>query len=95
MHFSYFLSWISLFACLALGQSPGTIEKPVAGTHIAPGSSFEFKYNIRADYSMSSYDYNVYLFTQQPGVFAPASDWSAGHFFGRFDEANYPGESVF
>jgi hypothetical protein len=94
MRFFNIASLFSLFAAFAVAQNPGTIEKPTEGTVIAPGAVFDFKYNIRADYSISSYAYSVWVFTEMPASFAPSDVWSTGYFFGRFDEANYPGKSA-
>ncbi|KAH9941062.1 hypothetical protein B0H21DRAFT_753431 [Amylocystis lapponica] len=71
-------------------QSAGTITAPVANTTIAPGSAFNFTYNIHADYCTSSYAYSVYLVTDPPSSMAPSGQFMNGYFFGRYDAANYP-----
>ncbi|KAK0449114.1 hypothetical protein EV421DRAFT_1780008 [Armillaria borealis] len=50
-----------------------------------PGESFDFKYDGMADYSVSGYNYSVWLFTSLPHLSGP------GYYFGRYDYANYPG----
>ncbi|KAK0503989.1 hypothetical protein EDD18DRAFT_1305776 [Armillaria luteobubalina] len=44
-----------------------------------------------ADYSVSGYNYSVWLFTSLPESFAPSESFGAGYYFGRYDYANYPG----
>jgi len=80
----------SALYALVVALDPGTIEKPTNGSVIGPNSVFDFKYWIRADYSVSSYAFSVWLMTEMPGSFSPSEVWSTGHYFGRFDEANYP-----
>jgi hypothetical protein len=92
MRFSAALSFASLFATFALAQTPGTIVTPANGTVIKPNGAFDFDYKIRADYSISSYAYSVWLLTEIPGSFSSSDVWSTGHYFGRFDKANYPGQ---
>ena len=85
----------SLLAAPALA-GPGEILFPHPGTQIAPGASFNFTYDIRADYCTSTYAYSVFLVTETPadGSFAPADVFMGGHFFGRFDAENYPAVPV-
>ena len=78
-----------LLASPALGGA-GTIDLPHPGTHISPGSSFNFSYTIRGDYCTSSYAYSVYLITDVPTSAAPSDVFAGGYFFGRFDAENYP-----
>ena len=68
----------------------GDIVLPHPGTHIAPGSAFNFTYEIRGDYCTSSYAYSVFLVTDTPTSFAPSDVFMSGYFFGRFDAPNYP-----
>ncbi|KIK57256.1 hypothetical protein GYMLUDRAFT_229565 [Collybiopsis luxurians FD-317 M1] len=63
---------------------------PENGAKIAPGAQFAFKYNSIADYSVSSYNFTVVLFTQPPSPFRPSLNYAAGYTFGQFDVANYP-----
>ncbi|EJF61085.1 hypothetical protein BD309DRAFT_972478 [Dichomitus squalens] len=70
--------------------APGDIMLPQPGTHIAPGASFNFSYEIRGDYCTSSYAYNVFLVTDVPTSVQPSDVFMGGYFFGRFDAPNYP-----
>lgn len=70
----------------------GQIEQPAAGAHIAPGESFDFSYLPSADYCRSTYAFSVWLVTDVPASLAPMDVFMGGHFFGRFDFPNYPGE---
>ncbi|KZT11903.1 uncharacterized protein LAESUDRAFT_719846 [Laetiporus sulphureus 93-53] len=81
-----------LFAIIAsvLAGTPGTISEPASWTKIAPGATFNFSYNIRADYCKSSYAYSVYLVTEQPSSLAPADLFMSGYYYGRYDAENYP-----
>lgn len=88
----------SLLPLLALvgavaAQDKGSVTAPAAGTAIAPGSQFNFTFFGRADYGVSSYAYSVYLVgadaLEKPLAFADV--FTNGHFFGRYDYANYPG----
>lgn len=94
MQLPTFVTMFSALYALVVALDPGTIEKPANGSVIGPNSVFDFKYWIRADYSVSSYAFSVWLMTEMPGSFSPSEVWSTGHYFGRFDEANYPGESI-
>ncbi|KAK7056906.1 hypothetical protein VNI00_002624 [Paramarasmius palmivorus] len=67
------------------------IQKPESGTVIAPGQAFDFQYRGVADYSVSSYNYSVWLFTEKPNGFVSGDDIGAGELLGRFDYQNYPG----
>ncbi|KAF5382573.1 hypothetical protein D9615_002888 [Tricholomella constricta] len=83
-------------ACAPLAQAAsksnaGTIVSPRVGSTIAAGSTFEFYYQTRADYSISSYNFTVWLFTSPPKVTATSELFTTGYFFGRFSEPNYPG----
>ncbi|KAK0201873.1 hypothetical protein DFS33DRAFT_1028907 [Desarmillaria ectypa] len=69
----------------------GEITYPINGTVIMPGKAFDFKYDGMADYSVSGYNYSVWLFTSLPQSFSPSESFGAGHYFGRYDYANYPG----
>nr|GAT60134.1 predicted protein [Mycena chlorophos] len=81
-------------AGLAAAQNKATINLPKSGTSIAPGEVFDFQYNTMADYGVTSYNYTVWLFTSGlPSSFAPSLNWADGHFFGRFSEPNYPGNT--
>lgn len=86
------LSFASIFASLALAQEAGTIGSPADGTVIKPNGVFDFQNNTRADYSTSSYAFSVWLLTETPSGFVSSDVWCTGHYFGRFDEANYPGQ---
>jgi hypothetical protein len=79
----------------------GTITAPANGTRIAPGARFDFKYNIRSDYCLSSLNYTVWLFTSSGGpsqapflALEPENQFATGHFFGRFQEQSYASKSV-
>ncbi|KAJ3773812.1 hypothetical protein FB446DRAFT_666053 [Lentinula raphanica] len=64
---------------------------PANGTRIAPGELFRFEYQSIAEYSVSSYNYTVILFTELPKNFVCSStNFATGHTFGVFDVANYP-----
>ncbi|KAG7088325.1 hypothetical protein E1B28_012334 [Marasmius oreades] len=69
----------------------GVIVKPAGSTVIAPGQSFDFLYDTRADYGVSSYNFNVYLFTSRPSGFVVDEDYATGHYYGRWALPNYPG----
>ncbi|OCH92863.1 hypothetical protein OBBRIDRAFT_726013 [Obba rivulosa] len=68
----------------------GSIGQPEPNAHIAPGTAFNFSYNIRADYCMSSYGYSVYLITDVPTGLAPSAQFMNGYFLGHFEGENYP-----
>ncbi|KAK0487425.1 hypothetical protein IW261DRAFT_1447804 [Armillaria novae-zelandiae] len=76
---------------VSVSATNGEITYPVNGTTIMPGESFDFKYDGMADYSVSGYNYSVWLFTSLPQSFAPSESFGAGYYFGRYDYANYPG----
>ncbi|KAK7056897.1 hypothetical protein VNI00_002615 [Paramarasmius palmivorus] len=67
------------------------IISPANGTHIAPGTSFDFEYQIMAERGLSSYNYHVWLFTQKPSEFSPSLNWAGGYYFGMFANPNFPG----
>jgi len=77
---------------VARQNTKGTISLPVPGTKVAPGGSFDFKYNPRADYGESSYDYHVWLVKTDSvsKTFAPLDVFATGYYFGKFDYPNYP-----
>lgn len=79
-----------LFAAISgvLTQTQGTITSPANGTHIAPGAAFDFLYNARGDYCISSYNYTVWLLTSSPSTIGLYSNSMTGHYFGRFSDAN-------
>jgi hypothetical protein len=84
--------WSSALAAPAARQdNSGIITSPASGTVINPGDSFNFSYNSRADYGITSLNYTVFLMTTSPTSLAPSADFATGHFFGRFAEPNYPG----
>ncbi|EIN12882.1 hypothetical protein PUNSTDRAFT_60385 [Punctularia strigosozonata HHB-11173 SS5] len=69
----------------------GTITSPANGTAIAPGAPFDFKYNARGDYCLSSYNFTVWLATEPPtGGIGPDTSFMTGHYFGRFSQESYP-----
>jgi len=79
----------------ALAYYPqGSITVPANGTKITPGQAFNFTYNIRSDYCVSSYNYTVFLFTAVPTgaslFIGPDNQVFTGHTFGRFSGAQYP-----
>ncbi|KAF8158915.1 hypothetical protein K438DRAFT_1686763 [Mycena galopus ATCC 62051] len=92
MHFLSTLGLALTFFASARASTPA-IMAPAEGTHIAPGATFDFSYLSIADYGASSYNYNVYLFTDPPSAIPTAQnlDFANGYFFGRFAEENYPG----
>ncbi|KAF7335462.1 hypothetical protein MVEN_02199500 [Mycena venus] len=69
----------------------GLISAPAAGTVIAPGQSFAFSYDTMADFGVSSYNFSVWLLTELPTSFEANLNFATGHFFGRYAEANFPG----
>lgn len=77
---------------VAFAQYQGAIVQPESYAVIAPGASFDFSYDGVGDYSVSSYNYSVYLFTEMPTSFLPSGEFANGYFFGRFDYPNYPGK---
>ncbi|THV03896.1 hypothetical protein K435DRAFT_791468 [Dendrothele bispora CBS 962.96] len=72
-------------------DTSGTIVLPTEGTVINPGQAFDFSYDARGDYGVTSYNYTVFLFTSTPGSFSPSEEFARGHFFGRFSNPNFPG----
>ena len=86
---------LSAFASFIPRQAPkGTITAPTAETAIAPGSNFTFSYDPHADYCASTYAIHVFLLDEAATVLpitpSPTDPVSTGHYFGRFDYANYP-----
>jgi len=75
-------------AMFAMAQ---VIVQPTSGTAVQPGAPFDFEYNGMADYSVSSYNYTVFLFTEAPTSFADSQAFAQGYYFGRFSNPNYPG----
>jgi len=73
--------------------NPG-INAPASGTVIQPNETFDFSYQSVGDYCASAYNTTVFLLTSLPTSFAPSADWADGHYFGRFDWANYPTDPV-
>ncbi|KAI0662078.1 hypothetical protein C8Q70DRAFT_962497 [Cubamyces menziesii] len=95
--FSVLATSLTLVAARAVARDDsdpahGKILEPAAGAHIAPGAAFNFTYQGSGDYCRSSYAYSVWLITDMPTSFAPVDVFTAGHFFGRYDLPNYPGE---
>lgn len=86
-----FILALPALSCAAPTSTPGSITSPAHGTVVMPGQPFDFVYETRADYSCSSFNYTVLLFTSLPKAFSPTDAFSTGHFFGRFAEPNYPG----
>ncbi|KAF9067128.1 hypothetical protein BDP27DRAFT_1329308 [Rhodocollybia butyracea] len=72
-------------------DTTGTISSPPNGALINPGAWFDFLYNSRADYGITSLNYTVFLVTSAPVSLVPSAEFATGHFFGRFAEPNYPG----
>lgn len=66
----------------------GTISSPVNGTVIMPGQSFDFLYNARGDYCLSSYNITVWLLTSAPSSIVDGT--ATGHYFGRYAYSSYP-----
>ncbi|GJE91616.1 hypothetical protein PsYK624_077660 [Phanerochaete sordida] len=91
------LALLLLFVSPLLAQPPkGTITTPTANTAIQPGANFSFAYHPLADYGVSTYAVHVWLLDVS-GVPHNASAVTplgisavSGHYFGRFDYANYP-----
>jgi len=75
--------------------SQGLIVSPANGSTIAPGAVFPFKYNAHADYCISSYNFSVWLLTDKPSHFSPSASFASGHYFGTYEEPNYPGEPAY
>ncbi|ESK95759.1 hypothetical protein Moror_12488 [Moniliophthora roreri MCA 2997] len=73
------------------GNNPnsGAIVQPKPGTVVAPGQAFDFVYDTKADYGVSSYNFTVWLFTSPPSM--QDQDFATGHYFGRYGLPNYPG----
>jgi hypothetical protein len=73
----------------------GLITAPANGTALAPGQSFNFTYNVRADYCISSYNYTVYMLTSTPArnslFIGSDNEIATGSYLGRFSGENYPG----
>lgn len=82
---------VGLLATAAHAGS-GQITAPAPYTKIAPGQVFNYTYQARGDYCRSSYATTTYLLTELPTFLGPSDVLAEGHFFGRFDYANYPGE---
>ncbi|PAV16819.1 hypothetical protein PNOK_0688300 [Pyrrhoderma noxium] len=72
----------------------GTISSPANGTIILPGQSFDFYYNQRGDYCLSSYNFSVWLLTSPPGSSMIGDDSTmTGHYFGRFSYSSITNEN--
>ncbi|KAJ3747132.1 hypothetical protein DFH05DRAFT_1478616 [Lentinula detonsa] len=85
-------SLTNVFAAPLVRQdSSGIIVSPTVGTLVNPGEAFDFSYSARGDYGVTSLNYTVFLMTSLPTSLAPSADFATGHYFGRFAEANYPG----
>lgn len=91
-----FLSVFTFLASIAYAASPhGAIVHPTSRTAISPSSSFNFTYNVLADYSVSTFWYHVWLVDpiEVEGKTQSLADiFSSGYYFGRFDYPNWPGE---
>lgn len=93
MHFlSALFAVASLFGAVQADTPRGVIASPVDGTHIAPGESFPFTYNIRIGQCALSYNYTVWLFTSPPETFMTST--TTGVFLGRFSAASFDGMTV-
>ena len=66
----------------------GTISNPANGTVIMPGQTFDFLYNPRGDYCLSSYNITVWLLTSPPSSVLAGT--ATGHYFGRYAYSSYP-----
>ncbi|PVF94651.1 hypothetical protein CPB86DRAFT_712777 [Serendipita vermifera] len=65
--FTSFLTAASLLASGVVGLAErGNIDQPANGTHVAPGSWVPFYYRTMAEYSWTSYNFSVWLFTSDP-----------------------------
>ena len=94
MHFLSALCAVAPFFGAVRALYPqGLITAPNNDTQIAPGESFEFTYNIRSDYCISSYNYTVWLLTSPLSSLMTLS--TTGVFLGRFSNPNFPGTVVF
>lgn len=91
---SMFLKRVVYWATICLPALAATpvINLPANGTHIAPGSLFNFSYSSIADYGTSAYNFTLWLLTSMPSSTASSLDFAAGHYFGRFAIPNYPGK---
>ena len=69
----------------------GTIDAPLANTTVQPGANFSFSYNPHADYALSSFAIHVWLLTGTAVDDPWGQSEKTGHYFGRYDYANYPG----
>ncbi|KAK0493198.1 hypothetical protein EDD18DRAFT_432399 [Armillaria luteobubalina] len=78
------------FLAVLVSADGGVITAPANGTVIMPGESLAFSYDPMADYGVSTYNYTVFLFTKLPSSLYSTTEWSSGHYFGRFDYPNYP-----
>ncbi|KZT18432.1 hypothetical protein NEOLEDRAFT_168511 [Neolentinus lepideus HHB14362 ss-1] len=89
---TYFLALLGLASATSVPRdgTKGTIVSPSAGDSIAPGQAFDFQYNTMADYGSSSYNFTVFLVTAPAKSMVPSTEFMQGHYFGRFQEANYP-----
>ncbi|EPQ54454.1 hypothetical protein GLOTRDRAFT_139041 [Gloeophyllum trabeum ATCC 11539] len=92
MLMSYFFALLAVVSAVPAPRdgTKGQIVKPSSGDTIAPGQAFDFQYNTRADYGSSSYNFTVWLVTSPATSMSPSDEWMQGHYFGRFQEANYP-----
>ncbi|EGN98287.1 hypothetical protein SERLA73DRAFT_109679 [Serpula lacrymans var. lacrymans S7.3] len=86
-----FFTSIASNAAVVRDTPAGTISSPADDTTIAPGASFDFHYNTRADYGVSSYNFTVWLWSNVSLTMASPGQLATGHYFGRFSEENYPG----
>lgn len=91
LHLLSFLLCVLAAPPTPAARTSGIIVAPRDGAHIAPGASFKFQYDGRADYGISSFNYTVWIFTSLPEFGVSADTFATGYFFGRFSEPNYPG----
>jgi hypothetical protein len=87
-----FVSLLSaLTTALAFNYRKGYIDAPLNGTALAPGQRFNFTYNVRSDYCVSSFNYTVWLFTSIPSglsFLGPDNEVATGAYLGRYANSN-------
>ncbi|KAF2491349.1 hypothetical protein BU16DRAFT_565055 [Lophium mytilinum] len=83
--------WLTVAAAVTVLATDAAIVSPASGTKIKPGATFAFEYRTAADYCVSSYNFTVWLDTQDPTSLYPSNTWARGVFLGEFALPNYPG----
>ena len=66
----------------------GYITVPANGSHVEPGQAFDFTYNARGDYCLTSHNYTVWVLTAPPtSVLQIENNGVTGEYLGRFSSS--------